>query len=128
MKQQVMVPFMDALRRGFVLNYCNFKGRASRSEFWWMALVCWILEGVAGGVGTISNISLFQLLIGVLIILPMLGVTVRRLHDIGKGGGWIFFYLIPLVGCPIFYIIWNCKESEPTANRFGEVPNVVEVK
>lgn len=127
MKQQIQVSFVDALKKGFILNYCNFKGRASRSEFWWMALACWLISGAAGGLGTISHLSFFMNLIDLLIILPMLGVTVRRLHDIGKGGGYFFIYLIPLVGMPILYILWNCKESEPVANRFGEVPNVVEL-
>ena len=127
MKQQVEVSFVDAIKRGFVENYCNFSGRASRSEFWWMALVCWIISGAAGGLGTISHLSFFMNLIDLLIILPMLGVTVRRLHDIGKGGGWIFIYLIPLVGMPILYLMWNCQASENYDNRFGAVPNVVEI-
>ena len=43
------------------------------------------------------------------------------MHDIGKGGGWYFILLIPIVGW-ILWIVWCCKPSEPCPNRFGDVP------
>lgn len=57
-------------------------------------------------------------------LLPSLGLIWRRLHDIGKAGGWYFLWLIPLVG-GIILIVWFCNESEPKENRFGQIPNLV---
>lgn len=125
MKRQVELTFSQAVTRGFIEKYCNFTGRASRSEFWWMALVGFVISGAAGGLGTISHLSFYMNLIDLLIVLPMLGVTVRRLHDIGKGGGWIFIFLVPIVNI-ILYIMWGCQPSEPNDNRFGPVPNTVD--
>lgn len=126
MKQQVQLSFVDAIKKGLVVNYCNFTGRASRSEFWWMYLVSTIIGGASFGVGSIDSISLFMGLINLLLFLPMVGVTVRRLHDIGKGGGWIFIYLIPIAGL-IISIIWNVRPSDPGDNRFGPEPNVIDI-
>lgn len=54
-------------------------------------------------------------------LVPSLAVSWRRMHDIGKGGGWYFILLIPIVGW-ILWIVWCCKPSEPCPNRFGDVP------
>lgn len=123
---QYQVSFVDAIKRCLVLNYCNFSGRSSRSEFWWFYLLQFLITGGIFGISWIGkDHSFFTNLVSILLLLPSLGVAVRRLHDIGKGGGWIFINCIPVVG-NIIYIIWMCRPSEPFTNRFGAVPNLVE--
>lgn len=51
-------------------------------------------------------------------LLPNLAVSVRRMHDIGKGGGWIFISCIPIIG-RIWFIVLCCKSSQYGENRFG---------
>jgi uncharacterized membrane protein YhaH (DUF805 family) len=51
--------------------------------------------------------------------LPVLAVSIRRLHDIGKSGWWYLISLIPLVGM-IVLIIWFTKEGETHANLYGQ--------
>ena len=55
------------------------------------------------------------------LLLPNLAVTWRRLHDIGKSGGWFFIGLIPLVG-GILLLVWACRDSQMEENRFGPCP------
>ncbi len=55
------------------------------------------------------------------VLLPSLAVSVRRLHDIGKGGGWIFINLVPVIGS-IWYIILTVLPSQRGYNRFGAQP------
>lgn len=116
--QQCAVPeapaigFGEAISRCFK-NYATFSGRATRAEFWWWQLFSFLVGCVLGWIpilGWLVTLALF---------LSGLAVAVRRLHDIGKAGGFWFIYLIPLVGSPIFYLIWNCTKSEPQDNRFG---------
>lgn len=128
--------FGEAVRRAFS-NYCNFSGRASRSEYWWFALFNYIvammlLTGHYFSTNTmlgstndfaLDTFSVLYYIWCLVVILPGLGLIWRRLHDIGKGGGWYFIGLIPLVG-GIILIVWFCKESEPIDNRFGPVPNL----
>lgn len=143
---QRQVSFGEAIQRAFS-NYCNFRGRASRSEYWWFCLFnCIIMIPLNIGNTIMSashvmssydpyygytsapepSLNIFMIIMGLYslaILLPTLGLCWRRLHDIGKAGGWYFIGLIPFVGA-IILIVWFCKESEPTENRFGPVPNL----
>ncbi|WP_157856646.1 DUF805 domain-containing protein [Streptomyces galbus] len=51
-------------------------------------------------------------------IVPMLSVSVRRLHDTGKSGWRMLVALIPAVG-PILYLVSMTVDSSPGANRYG---------
>ncbi len=108
-------------------KYVCFKGRAGRAEFWYFALFQFIIGAVLSGLGVIfgSNgqapafITILQGLVSLALLLPGLGVAVRRMHDIGKGGGWIFINLVPVIGW-IWFIVLAATAGEPAANRFGE--------
>ena len=53
--------------------------------------------------------------------LPLLAVSVRRLHDLGKSG-WLFLVgLIPIVG-GILLLVWFVSDGEPYDNEYGAVP------
>ncbi len=122
---QYQVSFGEAISRAFK-NYCCFTGRASRSEYWFFILfnfiASWVITLLFGLISpTLSYV--LSALYGLATLLPSLGLAWRRLHDIGKGGGWFFINFIPLVGT-IIYIVWCCQPSEPITNRFGEVPNL----
>ncbi len=99
-------------------NYANFEGRARRSEYWYVFLMNALISLVilipfAGWIIW----GLYQ----IAILVPMLALIVRRLHDIGKEWYYIFFFLIPLAG-PIIMLVWICQDSQPGANQFGENP------
>ena len=131
---QYQVSFGEAVTRAFA-NYCNFEGRASRSEFWWFYLFNIIIifalsffQGLfAGALGFDSGMSnLFRALefgYGLGVFLPQLGLCVRRLHDIGKSGWYLLIGLIPLVGA-IVLLVYYCKDSEMYDNQYGPVPNM----
>lgn len=99
-------------------KYCTFAGRASRSEYWWWTLFNFIVGCV------LSVISEYATIASLALLLPGLGVFVRRMHDIGRSGWWYFFNCLPLVGS-IILIVWCCKESEPADNQYGPVPYLV---
>lgn len=123
---QRQVTFKEAIVSAIQQNYCNFSGRASRSEFWWFQLFGFILGIVIGIVfcwsEDIMNIASGIVSLG--LILPNLGLIVRRLHDIGKSGWWFFLCFIPLIGI-IILIVWWCKDSQMEQNEYGPVPNIV---
>lgn len=121
---QEQVSFGDAVKRALTVNYCNFDGRSSRSEYWWYALAIFILSFVINLIFGQSNAGMIVSgIVSLALLLPGLGLTVRRLHDIGKSGWWIFINLIPLVGWIIF-IVWMAKESDMVPNQYGPVPNM----
>jgi uncharacterized membrane protein YhaH (DUF805 family) len=50
--------------------------------------------------------------------------VVRRLHDIGKSGSWIFIGLIPLIG-GIWLLVLMATDSQPGDNQYGPNPKMV---
>lgn len=109
-------------------KYAQFTGRASRGEFWKYVLVVFIinliftlLQNLLGALSIAYYIVMgLNAIIMLGLLLPSLAVSVRRMHDIGKGGGWIFINLVPLIGS-IWFLVLTIKEGEGD-NRFGPPP------
>ena len=123
---QLQVSFGEAVKRALTVNYCNFSGRSSRSEYWWFVLLNMIIGFVFNILTAATGSEVFpvlSLIVSLILFLPGLGLAVRRLHDIDKSGWWLFIALIPLVGA-ILLIVWFAKDSDQYDNRYGEVPNL----
>lgn len=103
-----------------ISKYVDFNGRAGRPEFWWWTLLVFLLTGVLAFQPWVSSI------LSAAVLLPNLAVTWRRLHDIGKAGGYFFIGLIPIVGW-IILIIWLAQPSQPGPNRFGYGPDNIHI-
>ena len=106
-----------------VKKYVEFEGRASRPEYWWFALATFILS-------ILVSIILFKApmtasaingLISLALLVPSIGVGIRRLHDIGKSGWWLLIALIPFVGA-IIAIYWLAQPSQEGDNQYGPRP------
>lgn len=91
-------------------NYVNFTDRTTRRGFWMVFLFNFIVSFVLGVVATLLDLNFLSTVWTLANLLPWLGITVRRLRDAGKGWGWIFITLVPLVGW-IIYIVFLCKPS-----------------
>lgn len=119
--------------KSFWANYRNFKGRARRSEYWFIQLFL-ILTNLAaaaidlalmdgdvdrfianGGGGIVGLIWIIAT------IVPALAVLVRRLHDIGKSGWWGLISLVPFVGA-IVILVFTVQDSQAEVNSYGPSP------
>lgn len=89
-------------------KYAEFRGRASRSEFWWWALFNLIATVCLGIIDERLSIAFT-----VATLLPYLAVTSRRLHDTNRSGWAQLVGLIPLIGF-IIMLVWLCQASRPT--------------
>lgn len=90
--------FLTAVRRA-LRKYAMFSGRASRPEFWWFLLFLVMLDLALGTLEALLGVRYVQTIAGLLLILPTLAVTVRRLHDIGRSGWWLLVLNVtPVVG------------------------------
>ncbi|NMH87888.1 DUF805 domain-containing protein [Flavivirga algicola] len=109
-------------------NYANFSGRARRQEYWVFFLfqigLFFLLGFVSVALEDLFENSLFGIIIiGYLLgtLIPWLAVNVRRLHDTGKSGGYLFINLIPLVG-RIWYLVLMCTDGDHRPNMYGLDP------
>lgn len=116
--------FVDAVKICLTEKYCDFNGRARRSEYWWFCLCNFVLSYVVNLIGGLISPTVGMVLTCIVtlgLLLPGLGVCVRRLHDIGKSGWLVLLSLIPLVGA-IILIVWFCKDSDRGSNAYGPSP------
>lgn len=118
-------------------KFAEFQGRARRTEYWLFVLFCVLLFGVLGAIfgvtmmngqaGRGSVISQMAMLMWgiawVALVIPMIAVTVRRLHDAGFSGWWILLNLVPGGGLAVF--VFTVLPGTPGDNRFGPDPRVI---
>tara|TARA_B100000287_G_C20190931_1_gene606117 strand:+ start:105 stop:512 length:408 start_codon:yes stop_codon:yes gene_type:complete len=131
--------FLEAITSAFN-NYFNFKGRATRSAFWFFLLfeiiyffVAGLLLGFAGVTDEVFDIAIFFLIIPV--IIPGISLTARRLHDFNQSG-WMQCIFIPgffideFIGTGyiiysltfVLFAIYCSQKSNTGKNRFGPKP------
>ena len=82
----------SALRKYFV-----WKGRASRSEFWWFYLFSILGAIVTTLVDFIYGVPVLNTVFILATFIPTLSVFIRRLHDTGHSGWWYWISLMPIV-------------------------------
>ena len=85
------------------------------------ACVAAVVDNVVGT--TISGLpyGLFYFVYALAVLIPGLAVSVRRLHDIGKSGWWMFIVLIPIIGA-IWLLVLVCTAGTPGSNAYGLNP------
>lgn len=144
---QRRLSFMEAVKKVYLKNYFNFSGRASRSEFWWaflaeclISMILYFLFNIVSILGLIiyhpvgseyGFVTLLRIavvnapvvIIFLALLMPALGVTVRRLHDIDKSGWCWLVGCVPVIGW-VLMAYWLVQPSEMGENRYGKVPEV----
>ena len=91
-------------------KYSEFSGKASRPEFWWWVLFTVLVGAVIGSFDVLTinqNATIGGLLNsiwGIVILLPTLAVSVRRLRDAGYAWQNIFWGLVPFAGAIVLII------------------------
>ncbi len=148
-----------ALRR-----YAQFRGRAPRTEYWWFFAFNVAASVAAEAIDYLSGLRAddpgsfggpVSNLLALVLLLPSLAVTVRRLHDTGRTGWWIggavpvamlwfiFMMALAFMGfkslapiamagviamlCYIPLILYFAtRPGTPGSNRFGPAPDGLE--
>lgn len=117
--------FSQAIKIG-LNNIFNPSGRATRSEFWWYALFLYVIGGVLGWFGgRIEGSGTEQVWLGIIFqifslicTVSLICASIRRLHDTGKSGWNVLWYILPLIGW-IIEVVLLCKASQPGDNQYG---------
>ena len=108
-------------------KYAVFEGRARRKEYWSFylinTLILIVFVAIAGANrGKIINPGNVLIVLYLLaLFIPSIAVTVRRLHDVGRSGWWIFISFVPFVG-GIILLVFTFMDSQPNANQYGSNP------
>ncbi len=145
--------FGQAVRKCMIEKYYPLiEGRAARSEFWWFMLFYWLISmGFFLVMGLIVAATLIPALatgtepsplvmvvivpfylaiivFGFFMVPPIVGATIRRLHDRDMSGWWYLWMsllaLIPIVGfgVMIWMLVLMLLPGTQGPNRFGADP------
>ena len=122
--------FIDTVKN----RYADFKGRATRSEYWYfvlyyviIAIILLIIDiafinpmiGLTGEAASQGSVLTF--IFAFAMLPPQIGLVVRRLHDIGKTGWWYFLLFIPIIGALVL-LYFFVQDSQPGTNMYGPNP------
>ena len=126
----------EAVTSAVVKKYATIEGRASRSEFWWFTLFLVlggilfdVLDAVLGWQFGEPDIfgnrpGVLNLLYNLAVLVPIVCVTARRLHDVNRSGWWMLIQLTVIGIIPYFY--WTVKKPEDNEegreNKWGRNP------
>lgn len=138
------VSFFKALELGY-RRAPDFRGRSRRSEYWWWVLFTTSINILLGWIPIIG------ILITLLLLVPTISLTTRRLHDINLSGWWqapiqglgITVLLLPqsslpdllsliltlmILGCLCIFIYWTAKDGDKNPNNYGDSPKFPKTK
>jgi len=122
--------FLDTIKN----RYAKFDGRATRSEYWYFVLFYFILSIIAVLFDTIiinpmlgatpeqaGEGGFLQIILALGLLIPSIGLGIRRLHDIGKSGWWMLIGFIPIIGL-LALIYFYVQDSQAGTNLYGSNP------
>lgn len=89
-------------------KYADFKGRASRTEFWTFFIFVLIAQAVARLVDLLLGSGPLggpvAMLTGLLLFVPQVSVAVRRLHDVNRSGRELLVPCLLLLASPLLVL------------------------
>ncbi len=109
--------YLDVLKK-----YAVFDGRARRKEYWMYTLfntIIYIAVAILGFLLGAGDTLIWIYALAVL--LPGLGVTIRRLHDTDRSGWWVLISLVPFIGS-IVLLVFLVLDGSPGQNQYGTNP------
>ncbi len=97
-------------------KYASFKGRASRAEFWLIAIASFAFSLIGNWIDGLSEprvvvaarMGIFELCAFLLFLLPFVTAGIRRLHDTNRSGWWLLLLYLP-------YLLWVVAADNPPA-------------
>ncbi len=119
-------------------SYATFKGRATRSEYWYFMLVYLVpMFVLAFMLGTLrpfdpldpsslkdDELRMIIFLVGAIYalihVIPYWAVMTRRLHDINKSAWWLLVMFIPYIGQVVLMIMAMLDSKDD--NKYGKNP------
>ncbi len=108
------VTFAGAVKSAFV-NFAQFRGVSTRAHYWYFVLFSVLMALVLGTVDSViwppvqtddvlvalNQPTPFSNILAIVLLVPSLSITSRRIRDAGWSGKWLFSLLLPLI--PFIY-------------------------
>ena len=97
---------IEAVKTGYRQSF-TYAGRATRSEFWWLAAFCLVIVSNLltyglGSVAPLEAVAIFQI---ALAAVPLTACLARRMRDTGRHALWALPAFIVMVSGPIMVLL-----------------------
>jgi len=104
------VTFAGAIKSAFV-NFAQFRGVSTRPEYWYFVLFSVLMALVLGTIDSaiwppvqtedvleaLNAPTPFSNIFAIVVLIPSLAITSRRIRDAGWSGKWLWSLLLPIV-------------------------------
>lgn len=110
-------------------HWRDFTGQTNRTQFWWFALVHFVLLTLFAGADAfmpvaislpkvfVNQIGVFSGMYSALIFIPFLAISIRRLRDGGFSPWWVLIGAIPIIGFLMLLILFMQKTDTQDPNE-----------
>lgn len=109
----IMFYFISGIKK-----YVEFCGRATRKEYWMFVLFYILFDIFFKLIDLSFGTEWISVIYSLLLLLPLLGLSTRRLHDIGRSGWWQLLIFIPIIG--ILVLLYFYISQSDGNNQYGE--------
>ena len=130
----IPIDLADAVRICLSEKFVSFSGRAKRAEYWYFQLFQLIISGFlwfatflygvllyeGNLMAILEDIKIIETIFILIMFLPNLSVTIRRLHDLDMHGAWILVNLVPFLGL-LLTTIFCLMKSQMHDNKYGKL-------
>lgn len=106
---------LEAIETG-LREFGNFSGTATRYEFWWFLAFVVVITAVA----TLLHERAAQIA-GVILLLPLLAASNRRLNDAGHSPWWQMFWFVPFGQIVILILLAQPTAEQPDPQLTGKL-------
>jgi uncharacterized membrane protein YhaH (DUF805 family) len=90
-----------------------------------ISIILGIIDRVIGTDYGNGSTGILQSIYSVAVLLPTIGVAIRRMHDTNRSGWWILINLLPCIGW-IWFIVLAAQEGTAADNQYGPDPKAAE--
>ncbi|KIO37989.1 DUF805 domain-containing protein [Shewanella sp. cp20] len=108
---------------GALKKFADFTGRARRKEFWMYTLFYIIFYAVTAAIDVATGLYMLSTIFALVMFIPTISMSARRLHDTGRSGWWQLIGLIPLIGAIVLLIFYVQDSVE--GNEYGDNPKAL---
>jgi len=103
----------------------GFEGRINRAKFWIGLILIQVVVWIFFMLAVVTDASVMwglSVLVGLALIWPGVAISIKRWHDRGKSGWWIFIYFVPFIGWLWALIEPGFLPGTPGTNEYGPDP------
>jgi uncharacterized membrane protein YhaH (DUF805 family) len=124
--KRILEHYIDMWSRGR-----DFRGRSTRAAYWSASIVNLLVSLILGAISAAiwnldsNDLGPLEAIYSLVALVPMIALGVRRLHDVGRSGKWLW---LSFTGVGIIPLIWWSLKPSSTELNIWDSPTIRDAK